>query len=280
MTPRPKLSDDAAGTPADSNLDRGAGADVGTSTHFGFRTVPEAEKAGLVSDVFAKVAGRYDLMNDVMSGGLHRAWKQAMIDWLNPPRRGTRFDHLDVAGGTGDIAFRLLERTGGTASGARVTVCDINPAMLDVGRQRAAAREDGNLVDFVCGDAEQLGFPDARFDAYTIAFGIRNVTHIDRALNEAYRVLKPGGRFLCLEFSHVDIPGLDTLYDAYSFRAIPAIGKAVTGDGAPYQYLVESIRRFPDRERFQEMVEAAGFGRASYRVLTGGIAALHSAWRL
>lgn len=280
MTPDPHIpgADPGRAPKTGSKPDKNAGSD--RPTHFGFQTVPEAEKAALVHDVFAKVAGRYDLMNDLMSGGLHRAWKQAMIDWLNPPRHGTPFEHLDVAGGTGDIAFRLLERTGGAASGARVTVCDINPAMLEVGRQRAAAREDGTLVDFMCGDAERLGFPDALFDAYTIAFGIRNVTHIEAALEEAYRVLKPGGRFLCLEFSHVDVPGLDTLYDAFSFRAIPAIGKAVTGDGAPYQYLVESIRQFPDRERFRAMIEAAGFGRVTYRVLTGGIAALHSAWRL
>ncbi|MFN4353789.1 bifunctional demethylmenaquinone methyltransferase/2-methoxy-6-polyprenyl-1,4-benzoquinol methylase UbiE [Parvibaculum sp.] len=246
-------------------------------THFGFRTVAEEEKAGLVHEVFEHVAGRYDLMNDLMSGGLHRAWKQSMIDWLNPPRNARPFHLIDVAGGTGDIAFRFLDRAG---ENAQVTVCDINRHMLGVGRGRAEARQFEGRIEFACGDAETLPFPDRSFDAYTIAFGIRNVTHIDRALKDAFRVLKPGGRFLCLEFSRVTLPGVDDIYDAYSFAAIPRMGEWVTGDGAPYQYLVESIRRFPDQDTFKRMIEEAGFGRVNYRNLTGGVAALHSGWRL
>jgi demethylmenaquinone methyltransferase/2-methoxy-6-polyprenyl-1,4-benzoquinol methylase len=246
-------------------------------THFGFRTVRENEKAGLVHNVFEQVAGRYDLMNDLMSGGLHRAWKQAMIDWLNPPRGERPFHLIDVAGGTGDIAFRFLERAG---PNAQVTVCDINSHMLGVGQTRAEAKAFEGRVEFACGDAETLPFPDRSFDAYTIAFGIRNVTHVDRALKDAFRVLKPGGRFLCLEFSHVAVPLIDQVYDKYSFAAIPAMGKWVTGDAAPYQYLVESIRRFPPQEDFKRMIGQAGFGNVSYRNLTGGVAALHSGWRL
>lgn len=249
----------------------------GSTTHFGFKTVPEAEKVKLVHDVFEQVASRYDLMNDLMSGGLHRAWKQALIDWLNPPRSDRAYAHIDVAGGTGDIAFRLLERAG---PNAHVTVCDINSHMLGVGRDRAEAQQFAGRVEFACGDAETLPFPDRSFDSYTIAFGIRNVTHIENALTDAYRVLKPGGRFLCLEFSQVSVPGLDAIYDTYSFGAIPRIGKWVTGDGDPYQYLVESIRRFPPQERFKTMIETAGFSRVQYRNFSGGIAAIHSGWRL
>jgi demethylmenaquinone methyltransferase/2-methoxy-6-polyprenyl-1,4-benzoquinol methylase len=251
--------------------------DNGPQTHFGFRTVAEGEKQGLVNDVFETVAARYDQMNDLMSLGLHRAWKTAMVDWLAPPKSARGFDVLDVAGGTGDVAFRIA---GAGGAGTRVTVCDINPAMLEVGKARAVKAGHDRTCRFVTGNAEALPFPDRSFDAYTIAFGIRNVTHIDRALEQAHRVLKPGGRFLCLEFSSVDLPGLDALYDAYSFTAIPAIGKAVTGDGAAYRYLVESIRRFPDQERFSAMIGEAGFSRVQYRNLSGGIVALHSAWRI
>jgi demethylmenaquinone methyltransferase/2-methoxy-6-polyprenyl-1,4-benzoquinol methylase len=247
------------------------------TTHFGFKTVAEDEKAKLVHDVFEHVASRYDLMNDLLSGGLHRAWKQSMIDWRNPPRGERAFAHIDVAGGTGDIAFRILDRAG---PNTHVTVCDINRHMLGVGQDRAEAQAHSGRVEFVCGDAERLPFPDRSFDAYTIAFGIRNVTHIEKALAVAYRVLKPGGHFLCLEFSQGAVPGLDAIYDAYSFRAIPQMGKWVTGDGEPYQYLVESIRRFPPQEKFKSMIEAAGFARVQYRNLTGGIAAIHSGWRL
>ena len=247
------------------------------TTHFGFKTVAEDEKAGLVHNVFEQVASRYDLMNDLMSGGLHRAWKQVMIDMLNPPRSSRPFHLIDVAGGTGDIAFRFLERGG---EGCTVTVCDINEHMLTVGQDRAEAKAFADKCEFACGDAENLPFPDNSFDAYTIAFGIRNVTHVDRALADAKRVLKPGGRLLCLEFSQVPVPILDKIYDSYSFAAIPKIGAWVTGDGDPYQYLVESIRRFPDQETFKRMIEDAGFQRVSYRNLTGGIAAIHSGWRL
>ncbi len=242
-------------------------------THFGFRTVPEAEKAGMVHGVFSSVAARYDLMNDLMSGGVHRLWKDAMIDWM-VPRRGMRL--LDVAGGTGDIAFRFLKRLKGAGY---ATVCDITSAMLDEGARRAAKDAIAN-VDWVCGDAMALPFADRSFDAYTIAFGIRNVTRIGDALAEAYRVLKPGGRFLCLEFSQIPNSSLQWLYDRYSFNVIPKMGKAVTGDSDSYQYLVESIRKFPDQERFAAMIRDAGFGQVKYRNLTLGVAALHSGWRL
>ena len=242
-------------------------------THFGFTTVPEDEKASRVHGVFSSVAARYDLMNDLMSARIHRLWKEAMIDWL-APRRGMRL--LDVAGGTGDIAFRVLDRVQGAAE---VTVCDLTEAMLEEGRRRAGMRDDAPVA-WVRGDAMALPFADMTFDAYTIAFGIRNVTRIEDALSEAYRVLRPGGRFLCLEFSHVPVPAARWAYDRYSFNVIPVLGQAVTGDRASYQYLVESIRRFPDQESFAEMIRAAGFGRVSYRNLSLGVAAIHSGWRL
>ena len=240
---------------------------------FGFREVPEAEKQGLVREVFSSVAARYDLMNDLMSAGIHRLWKDAMVEWLGPQ---PGWACLDVAGGTGDIAFRIAAATQGHAA---ITVCDINADMLREGRRRAAEK-GGQAIAWVCGDAEKLPFPDAHFDAYTIAFGIRNVTHIDRALAEARRVLKPGGRFLCLEFSKVALPGLDALYDAYSFKLLPKIGGWVAQDEASYRYLAESIRRFPPQQPFARMIEAAGLERVTVRNLSGGIAALHSAWRL
>jgi demethylmenaquinone methyltransferase/2-methoxy-6-polyprenyl-1,4-benzoquinol methylase len=244
-------------------------------THFGFRDVPLAGKQTLVDDVFHSVANRYDLMNDLMSGGLHRAWKNALVNAANPPR-GRAFSLLDLAGGTGDVAFRVLA-AGGSATHA--TVVDINPDMLNVGRERAAARGIAGAT-FVEGNAESLPFPDRSFDAVSIAFGIRNVPRIEAALTEAHRVLAIGGRFLCLEFSAVDVPGLDTLYDFYSFNVIPALGRLVTGDAEAYRYLVESIRRFPPPESFAGMMRSAGFARVSFRPLTGGIVALHSGWRL
>ncbi len=249
--------------------------DAGDTTDFGFSAVPLAEKQARVDDVFHKVASRYDVMNDLMSAGLHRAWKDVLVGMARPAGR-PGFRHLDVAGGTGDVAFRIVEASGGKA---HVTVLDINGDMLEVGRQRAEKRGLAGL-DFVEANAEALPFPDKTFDAYTIAFGIRNVPRVQVALNEAYRVLKRGGRFLCLEFSQVDVPGLDKFYEAYSFTAIPAIGKVVAGDGAPYRYLVESIRKFPSAEDFRDMVAAAGFGRASFTRLTGGVVAIHSGWKL
>jgi demethylmenaquinone methyltransferase/2-methoxy-6-polyprenyl-1,4-benzoquinol methylase len=249
----------------------------GETTHFGFRDVPVGDKQGLVNDVFHSVARRYDLMNDLMSVGLHRLWKDIMINALNPPRGDASFALLDVAGGTGDIAFRAAKAAG---SGFHATVCDINSDMLAVGRQRAIARHLDDRVAFVEGNAEALAFPDRHFDAYTIAFGIRNVPRIDLALGEAFRVLRPGSRFLCLEFSTVDVPGLDRLYDLFSFKVIPPLGRAVTGDAQSYQYLVESIRKFPRPNAFAEMIRAAGFSRVSWQSLSGGIVALHSGWRL
>jgi demethylmenaquinone methyltransferase/2-methoxy-6-polyprenyl-1,4-benzoquinol methylase len=247
------------------------------TTHFGFETVPLAEKQAKVDDVFHKVAGRYDLMNDLMSAGLHRAWKSALLTAINPPK-DRPFRHLDVAGGTGDVAFSVLE-AGGPQT--QVTVLDINAEMLSVGRDRAAKRfPDDDRIAFVQGNAEELGLPDNHFDAYTIAFGIRNVPRIDKALAEAYRVLKRGGRFLCLEFSHVDVPLLDKVYEAYSFNVIPPMGRMVTGEAEPYQYLVESIRKFPRPQAFAGMIEAAGFRRAKFTAMTGGVVALHSGWKL
>ncbi|CAL74046.1 Ubiquinone/menaquinone biosynthesis methyltransferase ubiE [Bradyrhizobium sp. ORS 278] len=247
------------------------------TTHFGFRDVPLGEKQTLVNDVFHSVASRYDLMNDLMSGGLHRVWKDIMINTLNPPKSDAPFALLDVAGGTGDISFRAAKKAG---AGFHATVCDINGDMLEVGRQRALKQYLDDRVSFVEGNAESLAFPDRSFDAYTIAFGIRNVPQIDLALAEAYRVLKHGGRFLCLEFSTVEVPGLDKLYDLFSFNVIPQLGRAVTGDAESYRYLVESIRQFPRPNAFAEMISAAGFSRVSWQTLSGGIVALHSGWRL
>jgi demethylmenaquinone methyltransferase / 2-methoxy-6-polyprenyl-1,4-benzoquinol methylase len=247
------------------------------TTHFGFRDVGADEKQTLVNDVFHSVASRYDLMNDLMSAGLHRVWKNIMIDVLNPPKSDAPFALLDMAGGTGDIAFRAAKVSG---AGFRATVCDINADMLKVGRERAEKQHLADRVSFVEGNAEALAFPDRSFDAYTIAFGIRNVPNIDLALKEAFRVLKPGGRFLCLEFSTVDIPGLDRLYDLYSFNVIPPLGRVVTGDAEAYKYLVESIRKFPKAGVFADMIRAAGFARVKWDILSGGIVAHHSGWRL
>ncbi|WP_191062545.1 bifunctional demethylmenaquinone methyltransferase/2-methoxy-6-polyprenyl-1,4-benzoquinol methylase UbiE [Geminicoccus harenae] len=241
---------------------------------FGYEKVDPAEKATKVRQVFDRVAARYDLMNDLMSGGVHRLWKDALVDWL-APRKG--LTHLDVAGGTGDVAFRIMDRVGGEAE---IAVCDINHAMLAVGRDRAIDRGLVHGLSWVTGDAMALPFKDKSVDSYTIAFGIRNVTHIDRALAEAYRVLKPGGRFLCLEFSRLIIPQLRPIYDQYSLRMIPVMGKLVANDAESYRYLVESIRRFPDQKTFAGLIGRAGFGLVKLRNLSGGIAAIHSGWRL
>ncbi len=247
------------------------------ATHFGSQEVPLADKQLLVDGVFRSVARRYDLMNDLMSGGLHRAWKAAMITALNPPKSAKPFSLLDVAGGTGDIAFRAAEAAG---EGFRAVVCDINPDMLAIGRERAAKHALEQRITFAEGNAEQLQFPDRHFDAYTIAFGIRNVPRIEVALKEAFRVLKPGGRFLCLEFSHVDLPGLDRIYELYSFNVIPVLGRIVTGDADAYRYLVESIKQFPKPTAFADMIRTAGFSRVSFEAMSGGIVTLHSGWRL
>jgi demethylmenaquinone methyltransferase/2-methoxy-6-polyprenyl-1,4-benzoquinol methylase len=260
---------------------------AGKHTDFGFQRVPLEGKQALVDDVFHSVARRYDLMNDLMSGGLHRAWKDALVTAVNPPTKGRpgrlddkderSFHLLDLAGGTGDIAFRTIQAGG---PGTRVTVLDINADMLAVGRARAAERGVDDAVIFVEGNAEALPFPARSCDAVTIAFGIRNVPRVETALAEAFRVLRFGGQFLCLEFSAVDVPGLDTLYDFYSFNVIPALGRAVAGDAEAYRYLVESIRRFPRPDAFAEMMRRAGFARVSYQRMTGGIVAMHSGWRL
>jgi demethylmenaquinone methyltransferase/2-methoxy-6-polyprenyl-1,4-benzoquinol methylase len=233
----------------------------GRKASFGFASVAEGAKQGL--------------MNDLMSAGLHRLWKSDFVSQLALPKSAASFALLDVAGGTGDVARKALEAAG---VGTRAVICDVSAQMMEAGRARAGGVE--SRLSFVQANAECLPFADRSFDAYTIAFGIRNVTHMEKALAEAFRVLKPGGRFLCLEFSAVEVPLLDTLYDAYSFNAIPALGALVAGDAASYRYLVESIRRFPDQKTFMRLIETAGFERVRYRNLTGGIAAIHSAWRL
>jgi demethylmenaquinone methyltransferase / 2-methoxy-6-polyprenyl-1,4-benzoquinol methylase len=253
----------------------GAGMDRDTSeADFGFERVTVAEKPRLVRRVFESVSPRYDLMNDLMSGFIHRLWKAQLIERLNP-RPGQYL--VDIAGGTGDIAMRFLDRAG---AGARALVCDLTEAMVRIGRDRAIDRGRLDGLDWVVAAAEQLPLPDMTGDAVTIAFGLRNCADLDAALAEARRVLKPGGRFLCLEFSRVVIPLLAQAYDLYSFAVLPRLGQAVTGDGDAYRYLVESIRRFPGREELAGRMTAAGFERVTYRNLTGGIAALHSGWRL
>lgn len=246
---------------------------IGKTTHFGFQTVQEDEKAGRVQGVFNSVANKYDIMNDVMSVGIHRLWKDAMMDWL-APRPGQAL--LDVAGGTGDISFRFLKRAGH----GHATVLDLTEPMLVEGRKRAEAERLGDSLSWVTGDAMALPFPDNSFDVYTISFGIRNVTKPAKALEEAFRVLKRGGRLMVLEFSQLPVSGLQKLYDLYSFNVIPQMGKLIANDRDSYQYLVESIRNFPDQETFLSMIREAGFENASYRNLTMGVAALHSGWKL
>ena len=247
-------------------------------TSFGFSSVKQGEKQPLVNDVFHKVAGRYDIMNDLMSAGMHRIWKDAMIGALSPPRHdNTKWRSIDVAGGTGDIAFRIVEKGG---KHVHTTVFDINASMLAVGGERAQKRGLSDKLEFVEGNAEKLPFEDNAFDAYTIAFGIRNVPRMDLALSEAFRVLKPGGKFLCLEFSDVTVPGLDKFYEHWSMDVIPQIGKVITGDGEPYKYLVESIRKFPDQKKFAQAIKEAGFEKVSWQDFTGGVVALHSGRKL
>jgi demethylmenaquinone methyltransferase/2-methoxy-6-polyprenyl-1,4-benzoquinol methylase len=257
--------------------DRTGTAPRGERTSFGFREVATADKQRLVDAVFDRVAARYDLMNDLMSGGMHRLWKDAMVAWLAPPRQASLpFRVLDLAGGTGDVATRIVR----ASDGAAVVVGDINANMLAEGERRAARAGLSDRLSFVEANAEELPFDRGSFDAVTIAFGIRNVPRVEKALSEIYRVLKPGGRFLCLEFSTVDVAGLDRLYDLFSFHVIPRLGGIVAGDRDSYQYLVESIRRFPNQTRFADMIRAAGFRRVEHRNLTGGIAAIHSGWKV
>ena len=243
------------------------------TTHFGYRTVNEDDKAGMVHGVFSRVASKYDIMNDLMSAGVHRLWKDAMMDWL-APRPGQRL--LDVAGGTGDVAFRFLTRS----PTATAVVLDMTEGMLVEGRKRAESASLSGRLDWTQGDAMALPFPDNSFDVYTISFGIRNVTRVPDALSEAYRVLKPGGRLMVLEFSQIPNEMLQKAYDLYSFNVIPALGQMVTGDRDSYQYLVESIRKFPDQDVFAAMIRAAGFAQVKYRNLTLGVAALHSGWKV
>ena len=243
------------------------------TTHFGFETVSESEKAGRVQGVFGSVASRYDIMNDVMSGGIHRLWKDAMMDWL-APRSGQKL--LDVAGGTGDIAYRFLKRAGQ----GHATVLDLTAEMLVEGRKRAEANQMIDQLDWSVGDAMALPFPDNSFDVYTISFGIRNVTRPQDALNEAFRVLRPGGRLMVLEFSQIPNPAMQWAYDRYSFNLIPLMGQLIANDRDSYQYLVESIRKFPDQDMFLNMVRSVGFENAKYRNLTAGVACLHSGWKI
>lgn len=246
---------------------------VNQTTHFGFETVNAAEKAGKVQGVFNSVAAKYDVMNDVMSIGIHRIWKEAMMDWL-APRCGQTL--IDVAGGTGDVSFKFLNRAGS----GHATVLDLTENMLIEGRKRAEASEMEQSLDWLVGDAMALPFADNSFDVYTISFGIRNVTRPDDALSEAFRVLRPGGRLMVLEFSQIPVPLVQKAYDLYSFNIIPAIGKMIANDRDSYQYLVESIRKFPDQETFLNMIRGAGFENVSYRNLSLGIAALHSGWKI
>ena len=244
-----------------------------STTHFGFQDVPENEKAGRVQGVFSSVASKYDVMNDAMSFGIHRIWKDAMMDWL-APRPGQRL--LDVAGGTGDVSFRFLKRAGR----GHATVLDLTEPMLIEGRKRAEANAMSDSLDWVVGDAMHLPFEANTFDVYTISFGIRNVTRPQEALNEAFRVLRPGGRLMVLEFSQIPNEMMQKVYDLYSFNIIPRMGQMIANDRDSYQYLVESIRKFPDQDTFLGMVRHAGFENAKYRNLSMGIACLHSGWKI
>jgi len=241
------------------------------TTHFGFKDVTKTQKGRMVRDVFNSVSPKYDLMNDLMSLGIHRYWKDSLLSWLSPQKHNVL---LDVAGGTGDIAVRYGKRGGGTA-----VVCDVNEQMINQGRTRHITPDETSRIQWVCGDAEALPFPDQSFDIYTIAFGLRNVTNIEKALSEARRVLRPGGRFMCLEFSHLSVSALRPLYELYSFKILPEIGAVVAKDKNAYTYLVESIRKFPTQHHFLRLMEDAGLEQTTHRNLSGGIAAIHSGWR-
>ena len=239
---------------------------------FGFKTVPRGQKAALVREVFDSVAGKYDVMNDLMSLGVHRLWKREFLTALDPRPNYTL---LDLAAGTGDITFGWLKRGGG-----KVVMSDINASMLNVGRDRATANGYLGDIEFLVTDAEAIPLPDASFDRISMAFGLRNCTNKQKVIEEAFRLLRPGGRFLVLEFSKLQIAGLEKLYDAWSFQALPKFGGVIAKDSASYQYLAESIRMFPPQEELKRMFEAAGFERVSYRNLSGGIAAIHAGWKL
>ena len=241
-------------------------------THFGYKTVDAGKKTAMVGNVFTSVAQKYDLMNDLMSFGLHRLWKDKMVEMI-PIKSGMKI--LDMAGGTGDISFRILKKAKVVNRKIDITVCDINAEMLEQGRARAINKGIISGISWKQGDAEKLPFRNAQFDFYAIAFGIRNVTNINNAIKEAYRVLKPGGQFICLEFSNVNNPIFKKVYDAYSFKAIPRIGHAITGDRAAYQYLVESIRKFPRKDLFSKMIERSGFEEVTVKTFNQGIVAIH-----
>ncbi len=242
-------------------------------TDFGFSRVKSKDKSNLVKKIFENVSGRYDLMNDFMSLGIHRVWKKSMLDWL-APRRGQSL--IDVAGGTGDIAFNFIKRA---KTGANATILDLTESMMIEGKKKTIDLPEESQINWVCGDAMRMPFSDRTFDVYTISFGIRNVTNISKTLSEAYRVLKPGGRLMILEFSSVNNDLISWIYDKYSFNIIPKLGEFVSNDRESYQYLVESIRKFPNQEKFSEMIINEGFRKVKYRDLTFGIAALHSAWK-
>ena len=242
-------------------------------TDFGFSRVKSKDKSNLVKKIFENVSGRYDLMNDFMSLGIHRVWKKSMLDWL-APRRGQSL--IDVAGGTGDIAFNFIKRA---KTGASATILDLTESMMIEGKKKTIDLPEESQINWVCGDAMRMPFSDSTFDVYTISFGIRNVTNISKTLAEAYRVLKPGGRLMILEFSSVNNDLISWIYDKYSFNIIPKLGEFVSNDRESYQYLVESIRKFPNQEKFSEMIINEGFRKVKYRDLTFGIAALHSAWK-
>jgi demethylmenaquinone methyltransferase/2-methoxy-6-polyprenyl-1,4-benzoquinol methylase len=243
-------------------------------THFGFKQVDEKQKSSLVGQVFSSVASKYDVMNDLMSAGLHRIWKDKMVGEIKFAG-GENYQTIDVAGGTGDIAFRILKKAKEKGAKIKIEVADINADMLAIGKDRAIDRNLLFNLNFNCADGENLPYLDNSFNYYTIAFGIRNFTNIQNGLNEAFRILKPGGKFICLEFSQVNNLPLAKLYDLYSFNAIPKIGKLVAGDEDSYQYLVESIRKFPNQEKFKQMIEHAGFENVSYKSLNFGVVAIH-----
>lgn len=248
-------------------------------THFGFKEVDRDQKSSLVKDIFSSVAGKYDLMNDLMSGGVHRLWKNEMMNEISFSKSDKKLKFIDLAGGTGDIAFRITKKAKENNIDHEISVVDINQEMLDVGKQRAIDKNLFQHLDFTCCNGEKLSFKKEEFDYFTIAFGIRNFTNIDKGLEEAYRVLKKGGKFICLEFSQVNDYFLQKIYDAYSFNVIPKIGQIITKDSDSYQYLVESIRKFPSQDKFKEMIEKAGFKKVSYKNLTFGTAAIHVGYK-